>query len=560
MYFNSTILSVIVCGATAFFTLTSSDLYSQCPTDPSFETQGELLDFMLDYPDCTSLPYLSVSSPSVNDLSPLSKITHVYGNLTIYNTSVKDLSGLQDLTSVTGDIFIGTNPLLIDIDFLNENAQVFGQIEVSGNAALAHIPGFSGVNIMYDNIRIDAQYLLTISGLRNLAIAEDIYIDAECYELDLSSLSSASDITVLGTNLTDLSGFSNLSNLGLLRLTSNQHLSSLDGLENVQTLSGDLIISFCHDLENVNALRGLSSIGGGLYLETNSDLYSLSGLINLTSINGDLTIKNLARFSSLYGLQNVTNVGGNVSVTDCSRLISCCSVKEIVDGDNTDGFTMGGSAVFANNGCDCVDLPTVLSSGCNDVAMLYELFYTTNGAYWDNNAGWNAGVSLIGCEPCNWHGITCNLSGSVTKIELPNNNLTGRLPASLARLSSLTTLDLSGNEIGYCIPLSYRSFCGIDIDLTNNPQLPLEGDLSFFCFNDYGSCENGWSCRGNGITIDDTPLPLGLLQASTFIHSGGTVSSPGFVTFQALTEISLLPGFEVASNASFEAVIGGCEY
>ena len=93
-------------------------------------------------------------------------------------------------------------------------------------------------------------------------------------------------------------------------------------------------------------------------------------------------------------------------------------------------------------------LPTLAPSFCEAVddipaaecAALEELFSATRGWTWTENGGWLESVTA-----CNWFGIQC-VAGRVTQLQLPDNALTGNLPASLSHLEALARLDLSDNE------------------------------------------------------------------------------------------------------------------
>jgi hypothetical protein len=80
-----------------------------------------------------------------------------------------------------------------------------------------------------------------------------------------------------------------------------------------------------------------------------------------------------------------------------------------------------------------------------------EFFTATNGNSWTNNSGWMTNASI-----CSWHGVTCDGSGSVTKLDLHDNNLTGTIPITFASLlANITDLDLSTNYLRGSIPSNF---------------------------------------------------------------------------------------------------------
>ena len=82
------------------------------------------------------------------------------------------------------------------------------------------------------------------------------------------------------------------------------------------------------------------------------------------------------------------------------------------------------------------------------VAGLNELFRSTNGANWKNNAGWGSST-----DPCTWYGITCDASNNVINVQLMGNGLTGTLTSGLTiGQDYLKILDLTNNAITGAIP------------------------------------------------------------------------------------------------------------
>jgi len=82
---------------------------------------------------------------------------------------------------------------------------------------------------------------------------------------------------------------------------------------------------------------------------------------------------------------------------------------------------------------------------------LIDFYLATGGDEWIGNSGW---LGEPGTE-CDWHGVQCASPGGnyfVLRLMLPENNLTGQLPDSLAGLDRLQTLSLSGNDLDGNIP------------------------------------------------------------------------------------------------------------
>ena len=76
-----------------------------------------------------------------------------------------------------------------------------------------------------------------------------------------------------------------------------------------------------------------------------------------------------------------------------------------------------------------------------DRETLMALYNSTGGASWTTDTNWGS------IEPLDeWYGVDADSDDNVTALELPGNDLRGTLPASLGALTSLTTLDLSGNN------------------------------------------------------------------------------------------------------------------
>ena len=82
---------------------------------------------------------------------------------------------------------------------------------------------------------------------------------------------------------------------------------------------------------------------------------------------------------------------------------------------------------------------------------LSDFYDTAKGAEWTNGTNWKDEYASF----CDWKGVTCNDGRNhVTKINLSNNGLSGRLSESVGKLTFIKELDLSGNGI----KVRYKTF------------------------------------------------------------------------------------------------------
>ncbi len=88
---------------------------------------------------------------------------------------------------------------------------------------------------------------------------------------------------------------------------------------------------------------------------------------------------------------------------------------------------------------------------CNawDAAVLDSLYETAGGSAWTHSTGWRASPVLE-----EWYGVDADSLGRVTGLDLSNNGLSGKIPASLSELAGLTVLRINGNDLSGRLPLA----------------------------------------------------------------------------------------------------------
>ena len=82
-----------------------------------------------------------------------------------------------------------------------------------------------------------------------------------------------------------------------------------------------------------------------------------------------------------------------------------------------------------------------------DKPALVALYMAADGENWLNNGNWLSDAPME-----EWHGITTDNTGRVTRLDLAHNGLTGKIPAGLGKLDSLKALHLPGNRLTGEIP------------------------------------------------------------------------------------------------------------
>ena len=139
---------------------------------------------------------------------------------------------------------------------------------------------------------------------------------------------------------------------------------------------------------------------------------------------------------------------------------------------------------------DTMQVTVRLVDLASDKLAIEALYDDTNGATsWTANANWKTST-LTG----SWTGVTLT-SGRLTALALPNNGLSGRLPALMGDLSRLTTLDLSRNSgLTGGIPVEFTR-------LRNVTSIDLRGTR--ICSPNISGAVNAWlnGIRANGGTV-----------------------------------------------------------
>ena len=369
-------------------------------------------------------------------------------------------------------------------------------------------------------------------------------------------------LTISGATVTDISGLSQLRKVDGPVLIEEVNLRQLEGLQNIQSICGDLTVRDCPNLERVGYELGtaLRSVRGAIGLSElprtssiswfdnlsilssgfGSNVVAISNLDELSRLSGSmayLTLTGNPRLADISGLDNITTIGeltltGNSALSDCAISPVCASLE------------FGRPAVISRNTGNCNDEVTV-SQACGllpcthpDYDALETLYTNTDGDNWTDNTGW-----LTDCDPCQWFGITC-VNGRVTELNLPNNQLDGPLVPELSSLTKLERLHLPDNALTgnfsrliWGLPLRHVNLSNNQLNTTDDA-----GDMPLLEFVNLGD---------NNFVTADLPIITGAPNLRIF-----NASNAGFLdqvpdTYNP-TEMPALQRLDLSGNALFD--------
>ena len=384
-----------------------------CPSgDITLIDDWDVNNFLSDYPNCTELTgSLTVQSNSFDeysgfwDLSFLSQITSVAGNLNIYNNNyyVFSLGGLDNLTFVGGDLNIGGNANLYGLGGLGNLSTVNGRLNIDGNQSLTSLNGLTNLTTIGD-LKITSNYGLSIC---NVPFICEYLANNGSYEISGNGVGCGTEEEVSAL----CSPTPPLCPSGGIGVTSQSELSNFASLyPNCTEIAGDLHIQIndIFEFANLHPLEQITSIQGNLTI-SGVGVYKLTGLTNLSSVGGYLEVHHTL-VEDLNSLDNLTSINGNLIITNNSSLNVCNTVSICNHLEN------GGMATISDNGSGCssnleviqscflpVEISTPLQARLqNQTAVLtwrtetetnnsgFEIQRSQDGVQWQR-IGWQAG-------------------------------------------------------------------------------------------------------------------------------------------------------------------------
>jgi uncharacterized repeat protein (TIGR01451 family) len=257
--------------------------------------------------------------------------------------------------------------------------------------------------------------------------------------------------------------------------------------------------------------------------------------------------------TSLAGDASADPILVDVTVDNLDEIARIPSINTAAVAANTADVNTSNNRISENTSfkADCSVQTQIPQAECT---TLLDLYNSTNGPNWYDSPGnqWN-----LTNTPCSWSGISCN-NGHVTAIyrsnerlngpvpnlsalselqslRLPNNQLSGEIPSSLANLSQLSTLDLESNQLSGEIPSSLANLSQLStLDLSSN-QLSGEIPSSLANLSQLSTLDLGY----NQLTASDAAL-LTFLNSNDPDWASTQTVPPTQVQAKALSQNSVL--------------------
>lgn len=285
------------------------------------------------------------SNHSLTSLAGLENITAI-GNVDVGNNrELYSLKGLHNIESIRENLFIYENNSLVCLTGLNNLKSVGGSVYIWCNISLLNLKGLNSLTSIEKSLVIEFNDVLeSISELNNLLFLSNLEIRFNArltHITGLENISAIDNITIKGnTLLVDITGLENLTHItgnlifgGMETFPlgevcyANPSFRSFNGLNNVSSIDGDLVIIGNDSLQNLAGFESLTTIGGSLLIGNwychNSSLQSLSGLDNLTYIGENLAMVANKKLTSISALENVLVIGGDIEITNNWFLNNC---------------------------------------------------------------------------------------------------------------------------------------------------------------------------------------------------------------------------------------------
>jgi hypothetical protein len=313
---------------------------------------------------------------AVNDLSPLSSLRIIKGEIRIASGILEDLSGLENIISATG-IRI-TSPSLVSFtgieslidETISSNIEDFS-IYITSCDKITSLKIFDGIKSLKNLSIRQMESLESLEGLNSLEKVTQVlqfsFLPAMTSFNNLDNLKRV-DTTVSLQNLntfSSLSGLENLESVGqTVQIQSNSGLTSLEGIESLEGVVNILI----RNNVSLSSLNGLNTAGSGITIDNNDSLTNLNGMnfgesstlyLEISNCNGLTNLQGLEELIeverlqildnpelvSLSGIDNVSRVANFIAIQNNRQLRNFCALSNLFQSNGLSSWSVNGNLI-----------------------------------------------------------------------------------------------------------------------------------------------------------------------------------------------------------------------
>lgn len=250
----------------------------------------------------------------IHSLLPLSSLKYIGENLIVgLNPLLQNLEGLENVTYLKSIIYIEKNENLTSIQSLGKARGIYNNVFINQNEKLPNLDGLENLDVVATINILENPSLQNIDGLSGITRASEITI-RENPLLDningFQNLEKVDGSITLNNNplLRNIDAFSGVKRILHLTISENNSLLDMDGLQNLELLPNSLYIRDNPVLQSISVFMGLED-AGVIEITKNPNLTNLEGLNNLITV-GNLrildneAIENLDQLNNLNPLMN----------------------------------------------------------------------------------------------------------------------------------------------------------------------------------------------------------------------------------------------------------------
>ena len=419
-------------------------------------------------------------------------LTSIGGNLSIFASKLNTLNngGFANLISVGGDIEVERS----EINYLNfDNVSSFdGEIKIFMNYELDSLSGFQNVDSIR-NIHFDTNdELKYIRGFDNIVHVEgNLIINSSVY---LSNINGFENLISVGGNfeltnidfLEDMNNFGQLSFIGGNVELYNNIASNTIVLDSLSSVGGDFTLDYFISLYDIS-FENLNSIGGFLKISSNDNLTSLSGLNNIDHTTISELVINSNNNLSLCGVESICHYlaeGGTSTINGNAE--GCNTISEIIQScaDVWDYAVEGN--IFIDTNDDCFQDST--EQDLNGWIVKIENAQDTRYAYTYDNGKYvtptDTGTYIVTPIPPNslWEDMC--LESDVAVLTPFNTRDTVDIGATTSTFCPLLEIDVTAPFVRRCFDSNYYvRYCNSGTAIAENAYVEVQLD-PFFTYND----------------------------------------------------------------------------